>query len=82
MKKIKFYKGLLFEIVETLRTICLFMATESRKYGCNWKYTNHFASHFEVLGMYAEELRPNQKPKPYRGKRIENPWEVLNKNDR
>ena len=59
MKKIKFYKGLLFEIVETLRTICLFMTTESRKYGCNWKYTSHFASHFEMLGMYAEELRPD-----------------------
>ena len=53
-KKIKFYKGLLFEIIETLRSICLYLDNQGRRtYNENARYMR---GHFNELGKYACEL--------------------------
>lgn len=57
MKKLRFYKQLLIEIVETLCTICLFLSTEARKYGFNSMYDSHFRSHFDALKNFSEIMR-------------------------
>ena len=56
-KKMKFYKNLLIEMIETMCTLCLFMVTESRKYGCNSMYTSAFQSHFDELSKFSTKLR-------------------------
>lgn len=54
-KKIRFYKSLLTEIVETLCTICLYLETEG------WRSHNGMAqcmrSHFGALKGFSEEMR-------------------------
>jgi hypothetical protein len=55
IKKIKFYRSLLVEIIETLCTICLYLERDGR-------YTHnetgvHMHSHFEELKKFSEELR-------------------------
>lgn len=55
MKKIKFYKGLLIELIETLCTICLYLESDSR-YTYN-QHGVHFRSHFNELKYYSEVLR-------------------------
>ena len=55
IKKIKFYKALLIEIIETLCTICLYLERDGR-YSRNeegW----HMRSHFKVLKEFSEDLR-------------------------
>lgn len=55
IKKIKFYKALLIEIIETLCTICLYLERDGR-YSHNeegW----HMRSHFKVLKEFSEDLR-------------------------
>ena len=59
--KIRFYKQLLIEIVETLCTLCLFMETESRKYGCNPMYRDHFHGHFEQLKLCSKIMRSDKR---------------------
>lgn len=54
-KKIKFYRALVVELIETLCSICLYLESDSRR--------NHnpcgmyMRSHFEELKSFSEELR-------------------------
>lgn len=67
MKKIKFYKRLLIEIIETLCTICVFCREESM---CSLKCRNLtcvFQDHFTTLKEFSEELRDDGVSSP-RGK--------------
>lgn len=58
-KKIRFYKGMIIEILETLCTICLFLDIFSRR---NYIPDGvHFHSHFNELKMYSEHLREGNK---------------------
>lgn len=53
-KKIRFYKGLLLEIIETLRSICLYLDSQGRReHNSNAVYMR---GHFNELGKYACEL--------------------------
>ena len=53
--KIKFYKSLLIEVVETLCSICLYLDRDGR---CNHNDISRFMEgHFKVLKGFSEELR-------------------------
>ena len=54
-KKIKFYKTLLIEIIETLCSICLYLDTEGRRN--HNQYSTHMYDHFKQLKKYSEILR-------------------------
>ena len=58
-KKIKFYKELLIELIETLCSICLYLAQDGR-YQHN-RYAHFMSSHFEQLKGFSEELRGIKK---------------------
>ena len=60
-KKIKFYKGLLIEIIETLRSICIYLEYDSRR--SHNPCGQYMSSHFEVLGNYSEVLRLEEREK-------------------
>lgn len=54
-KKIKFYKKLLVEIIETLCSICLYLDSQGRReHNSN---AEHMRDHFTVLKGYSKELR-------------------------
>lgn len=53
-KKIRFYKALVIEIIETLCSICLFLERNARYSHMD---ANHFRSHFKYLKQFSEELR-------------------------
>lgn len=53
--KIKFYKGILNEIVETLATICLYLDYDSRR--SHNPMGEHMGGHFKELADYSQELR-------------------------
>ena len=55
IKKIRFYKALLIEIVETLCTICLYLERNGR-YSHN-EESRHMRSHFEALKELSEDMR-------------------------
>lgn len=55
MKKIRFYKALLVEIIETLCTICLYLEREGR-YAHN-EMSQYMRSHFIALKGFSGELR-------------------------
>ena len=55
IKKIKFYKALLVEIIETLCTICLYFDCEGRR--SHNPYAVHFRSHFDELKGFSERMR-------------------------
>lgn len=55
IKKIKFYKSLLIEIIETLCTICLYLERDGRH--THNEMCIHMHSHFEELKKFSEELR-------------------------
>lgn len=55
MKKIRFYKRLLIELIETLCSICLYLEHDGR-FSHN-PYDKHMKSHFITLKMFSEELR-------------------------
>lgn len=57
-KRIKFYKGMIIEILETLCTICLFLDAFGRR--SHIPYAEHFHSHFDELKMYSMQLREEQ----------------------
>lgn len=59
IKKIRFYKSLLIEIVETLCTICLYLGIEGAH--SHNRMTMHMSSHFKVLKRFSEEMRGYQK---------------------
>lgn len=56
IKKIRFYKFLLIEIMETLCTICLYLELEGRR-NHNNRMAEHMRSHFECLKGFSEEMR-------------------------
>lgn len=60
-KKIKFYKGLLIEIIETLRSICIYLEYDSRR--SHNPCGQYMRSHFDVLGIYSEVLRMEEGEK-------------------
>ena len=54
-KKIRFYRHLLVEIIETLCSICLYLESDSRyTHNPNGRY---MCSHFERLKDFSKELR-------------------------
>ena len=53
--KIRFYKALLIEIIETLCTICLYLERDGR-YTHN-EVSSHMRGHFTVLKEFSEDLR-------------------------
>ena len=67
--KIYFYKGLLFEICETLATICLYLEIDARR--SRNPMGEHMRSHFSELKEYSQELRYEQM-KMLRGKKNDN----------
>lgn len=58
MKKIKFYKRLVIELVETLITICMVLSRDTRGMHGN-RYRNILEDHILTLGKFSEELRGN-----------------------
>ena len=54
-KKIKFYKTLLIEIIETLCTICLYLERDGR-YTHN-EVSRYMRGHFTILKDFSEDLR-------------------------
>ena len=54
-RKIKFYKSLLIEIIETLCTICLYLESEGR-YSHN-QYSRYMRGHFNELKGFSGNLR-------------------------
>ena len=54
-KKIRFYKALLIEIIETLCTICLYLERDGR-YTHN-EASSYMRSHFTALKDFSEDLR-------------------------
>lgn len=54
-KKIKFYKVLLVEIIETLCTICLYLEQQGRRSGN--EVSRHMRGHFVALKGFSEDLR-------------------------
>lgn len=61
MKKIRFYKRLLIELIETLITICMVLSRDNRGYG--GKYRNILEDHITELGKYSNQLRIEQAKK-------------------
>ena len=59
IKKIRFYKSLLIEIVETLCSICLYLDFEGRRN--HNRMGVYMSSHFECLKGFSEEMRGYQK---------------------
>ena len=55
IKKIRLYKDLLIEIVETLCTICLYLEKNGR-YSHN-EESWHMRDHFEALKEFSEDMR-------------------------
>ena len=56
-KKIRFYKALLVEIIETLCTICLYLEQEGRYTMHGNEASRHMRGHFIVLKGFSEDLR-------------------------
>jgi len=54
-KKIRFYKALLIEIIETLCTICLYLERNGR-YTYN-EESRYMRCHFTALKEFSEDLR-------------------------
>lgn len=54
LKKIRFYKELLIEIVETLCSICLYLERDGRY--CNQE-SRHMRGHFTALKRFSEDMR-------------------------
>ena len=54
-KKIRFYKDLLVEVIETLCTICLYLERDGRYQ--HIPESQHFRSHFTVLKGFSEDMR-------------------------
>ena len=52
--KIRFYKELLIEVIETLCSICLFLERNARYSRMD---ANHFRSHFNYLKQFSQKLR-------------------------
>lgn len=60
MKKIRFYKRLLTEVIETLITICMVLSRDANGI-CGGRYRNILESHINELGGYSHALRAENK---------------------
>lgn len=58
-KKIRFYKALVIEVIETLCSICLYLERDGR-YTHNEESRN-MRGHFNVLKEFSEDLRKEGK---------------------
>lgn len=56
-KKIKFYKALLVELIETLCSICLYIESDSRINRTYSRYGFTMRDHFARLKDFSETLR-------------------------
>lgn len=56
-KKLKFYKALLIEIIETLCTICSYLENASSGYRRNLEVSRCMRGHFVALKEFSEDLR-------------------------
>ena len=56
MKKLKFYKRLLVEMIETQATICRYLS-ECVQDPAGRRYRRTFLSHYSVLKNYSEKMR-------------------------
>ena len=65
-KKIRFYKALLVELIETLCSICLYIETDSTINRTHSRYGSTMLSHFRQLKNYSETLRNEEKDKKKR----------------
>lgn len=75
IKKIKFYKALLIEIIETLASICRYIDYDSRG-----KYGNFINAHYEDLKYYSSVLREeNRNGSKARFKRNKKTYERIDK---
>ena len=54
-KKIRFYKMLIAEILETLCSICLYLESEGRR--SHNEMSRNMRGHFNVLKRFSEDLR-------------------------
>lgn len=59
MKKIRFYKNLLVELIETLCTICLYLDFDGHV--SRNRYSEYMIPHFKELKKYSAELRGDRK---------------------
>lgn len=59
MKKIRFYKNLLIELIETLCTICLYLEREGRL--THNRESEYMRSHFRALKEFSEVLMTSDK---------------------
>ena len=55
MKKFKFYKALLIEILETLCSICLYLDIDGRH--CHNYAAQSMRSHYTELNKFSKQLR-------------------------
>ena len=55
IKKIRFYKRLIVEIVETLCSICLYLEVEGRRN--HNRMAEYMRGHFNALKEFSEDLR-------------------------
>ena len=55
--KICWWKRVIFEILETLSTICRYLEEEGSKRGVHNRQAQHFYSHYNALDYYSEQLR-------------------------
>lgn len=60
-KKIRFYKTVLIEILETLCSICLYLDTQSRL--THNPKGQYMYSHFQQLKIMSDDLRMSMLPK-------------------
>lgn len=61
MKKLKFYKRLLIELIETMITICMVLSRDMKGVYGGGRYRNILESHINELGKYSSELRKDGK---------------------
>lgn len=59
IKKIKFYKILLIEIIETMASICLYLDREGRRN--HNEYSHYMKEHYFKLVSFREELKREKK---------------------
>ncbi len=64
-KKIRFYKALLVEIIETLCTICLYLEQQGRYMHSN-EASRYMRGHFVALKEFSEDLRGVKEEKRWK----------------
>lgn len=64
IKKIKFYKGLLLEFIETLCTICLYLEREGHFSHNN--YSQQMNGHFRILKQYSTIIRSGKEKEGFK----------------